>query len=231
MVCFGQYTPARAADPAVKACRMSCKRIAAACIRKVKDERRVRATACASTSDRRACMTAVRSTQRTGKQRCRTARTVCRTCCTTGGGPCVGEEPVFDGTFPMPDRDVLATLPLPPGPSGIGVSWLVTADGALVIDPSRRSSVSAAAECATLVLACFRPGLRNWAGCFDAAPPCPSDTPWLEDGDVCCPGACAARYQELRQAGLDGPAAVTRAIWDAPSCIPGLVGRAPEEQP
>jgi hypothetical protein len=131
----------------------------------------------------------------------------------------------------VPDRSVLDTLPLPPGPNGAGFTWLGTADGTLVIDPSRRSPVSAAAECAAFVLACFRPGARNWAGCFEAAPPCPSDTPWLGDGAICCPSACAARYQALRQSGLDGPTAVTRAIWDEPSCIPGLVGRSPGEVP
>lgn len=218
-------TPGWAARGETKVCRTDCKRRSKSCLRQARRERQVRATACRSASGQRTCRTALRTTFRASRQACRALRSTCRACCTAGGSGCAGEAPLFDGAFPVPDRRVLDGLPLPPGPNGAGFTWLATADGALVIDPSRRTPVSSAAECAAFVLACFRPGVRNWAGCFAEAPPCPTDTPFLEDGEICCPAACGARYQELRQAGLDGPAAVTRAIWDAPSCIPGLAGR------
>jgi hypothetical protein len=215
----------------VRECRKDCKRRLRGCLRSAKTERRVAAKACKAASPRRPCRAGVGGRFRTAKRTCRTLRASCRTCCKAGGGACAGEAPLFDGVVSVPDRRVLNELPLPPGPGAIGFAWLGTADGTLVIDPARRTPVSAAAECAAFVLACFRPGVRNWAGCFEAAPPCPSETSFLEDGGLCCPAACGARYQELRQAGLDGPTAVTRAIWDAPSCIPGLVGRSAEEAP
>lgn len=209
-----------------RACRSDCKARLRACIGGAKEERAVKAAACKTGAERRPCRAAQKSTFRRAKKACRSFRASCRACCRKGDAPCAGEEPLFDGTFPAPDRRALDTLPLPPGPNGTGFTWLATADGAIVIDPARRTPVSAAAECAAFVVACYRAGVRNWAGCFDNAPPCPSDTPFLEDGVLCCPSACATRYQELRQSGLDGPRAVTRAIWGAPSCIPGLAGRA-----
>lgn len=227
----GLATAAWGASPEVRQCRKDCKRLLRTCLESAKGERRVAARACKSASPRRTCRRAVTGTFRAARTACRALRTSCRTCCKAGGAACAGEPPAFDGTFPVPDRRVLDGLPLPAGPDGIGFAWLGTADGTLVIDPSRRSPISGAAECAAFVLACFRPGVRNWAGCFAAAPPCPSDTAFLQDGELCCPAACGARYQALRQAGLDGPTAVTRAIWDAPSCIPGLVGRTPEAAP
>jgi hypothetical protein len=219
-------TPASAAKGELKACRKECQRRAKTCARLAKRERTAKVAACKG-DDRRACRAAVRTTFRASRQSCRTLRSTCRACCKTGGSGCAGEPPVFDGGFPVPGRGVLDGLPLPPGPNGAGFTWLATGDGTLVIDPSRRTPVAAAAECAAFVLACFRPGVRNWAGCFDEAPPCPSDQPLPGDVELCCPAACGARYQELRQAGLDGPTAFTRAIWDAPSCIPGLPGRGP----
>lgn len=228
---LGASPAAVAGTGAAKACRVACKRGNVACLRKAKEERVVRAGACRASESRRACRKALARAFRSGKRTCRVMRSACRRCCRTGAAGCAGEEPLFEGVFPLPNRNVVDALPLPPGPNGTGFTWLPTADGTLVIDPSRRSAISAAAECAAVVLGCFRPGVRNWAGCFDAAPPCPNDTPWLQDGQMCCPAACGARYQQLRQAGLDGPTAMTGAIWDAPSCIPGLEGRSAEAPP
>jgi hypothetical protein len=225
LLLVGTYHPSHAASRKRDVCRSDCKRRAATCVGNAKEERVVRVAACKAGADRRNCIKAQKKTFADAKKACRSLRASCRACCAAGGSQCAGEEPIFSGTFAVPDRHALDALPLPRGPNGTGFTWLPTPDGALVIDPTRRSPVSAAAECAAFVIGCFQAGTRNWAGCFDNAPPCRSDTTFLEDGPTCCPAACATRYQELRQGGLDGPAAVTRAIWDAPSCIPGLAGR------
>jgi hypothetical protein len=99
---------------------------------------------------------------------------------------------------------------------------LDTPDGTFTIDPAARTPVSAAAECAALVVACFRPGVRNWAGCFESVRVCPTATPWEGNDPMCCPASCAVRFQELRRTGVAGPLAATASIWRAPSCMPGL---------
>src|SRR4029453_16604253 len=135
-----------AASPEVRACRKDCKRLLRTCLQTAKTERRVRGAACKGASPRRSCRAGVAGRFKTSRQSCRTLRASCRTCCKVGGAGCAGEEPLFDGTFPVPDRRVLNDLLMPPGPNGIGFAWLGTADGTLVIDPSRRSPISAAAE-------------------------------------------------------------------------------------
>jgi len=148
------------------------------------------------------------------------------------GEACNGEQPVevpvFTGSFPQPDRAALANVPLPPAPDGKGKVLIELPDGMLIVDPTRRTPTTAAGECAVTMLACFHPPERNWAGCFANVPQCPNDRPWEGDGPMCCPAACAQRYQALLRAGLLAPRAFARAIWEAPSCMPGLAGHPPQ---
>jgi hypothetical protein len=176
----------------------------------------------------RACRLAAKATTQAARHRCRDARSQCRTCCRAGREGCAapGEEPKFSGIIPrIPDRGILDALSLPPAPDGRGYSWVGVGEGTLTFDPTRRTPVSAAAECAAIVLRCFDATSRNWAGCFEAVPVCSTDEPWIGDDPMCCPSACASRYQALRKQGLDGPGAFTAAIWDEPSCVPELEGR------
>jgi hypothetical protein len=48
---------------------------------------------------------------------------------------------------------------------------------------------------------------------------------------MCCPASCASRYQVLRGAGNDEAAAFAKAIFEHPSCMPGLAGHVPGGAP
>jgi len=132
------------------------------------------------------------------------------------------EDPVFTGTFIEFDRTALNNLPLPPSPDGQGFLVLETAEGALILDPEDRTPASAAAECAQLIMNCFHPESRNFAGCFENVPVCQSDTPWMDDGPSCCAVACSTSYQERLREGMDPPSAAAAAIWESPACMPGI---------
>lgn len=142
-------------------------------------------------------------------------------------GPSLVETPVFSGSFDLPDRQILKQLGLPPGPDGRGFALLTLNDGVYGFDPDDRTPVSAAAECAAGVLSCFHPQLRNYAGCFANVPVCSTDTPWTSDGPACCAAACGGRYQDLLREGRDPPSAMTAAIYEKPSCMPGVEGYEP----
>lgn len=165
----------------------------------------------------------------TARRACRSFRSQCRQCCRAGGLRCDAppELPVVIGTFSSPDQDALEHTGLPPAPGGQGFVALALPDGLVGFDPAARTPVSGAAECATAVLACFAPGARNWAGCLAAVPQCETDMPWVGDHPMCCPAGCFERYQALRRDGLAGPQAFAAAIWEAPSCMPGLRGAGP----
>ncbi len=140
-----------------------------------------------------------------------------------GGSPRdLGEDPVYSGSFEEPRREWLQGLGLPPGPGGTGYALFDLPIGTMIIDPDDRGPVSAAAECAAMVLACWEPDLRNYAGCLGHIRHCPDDRPWESDGPLCCSSECEPRYQELRRQGLEPAHALTAAIWDDPSCMPGL---------
>ncbi|MBI2892126.1 MAG: hypothetical protein HYY06_01140 [Deltaproteobacteria bacterium] len=139
-----------------------------------------------------------------------------------GGSAGLPEEPVFSGTFEEPDRRWLRDLDLPPGPDGVGYSMFEMPIGTMILDPDDRGPITAAGECAALILACWDPDLRNYAGCLQNVRQCPDDRPWEGDRPFCCPTACEPRYQDLRRQGLDAAHALTAAIWDDPSCMPAM---------
>jgi hypothetical protein len=73
--------------------------------------------------------------------------------------------------------------------------------------------------CATIVNACAVPNGPERATCLATVRQCAAD-PTLER-QACCPAACSLRYAELRSQGLPDGLAFTRAIYGAPSCVPG----------
>jgi hypothetical protein len=176
-------------------------------------------------AERDACLARAQSAVDAGDRICDAFHAACPSCCTSGGINCnlAPEVPRAVGDFQIPTRDIVErTDNLPPGPNGVGFMLLPLPDGALGFDPFLRTPATAAAECAGAVLACFSPGERNWAGCLAVVPTCTSDRPWEDDGPACCTTACVERYEELRRAGRGNPAAFTAAIYEAPSCMPGL---------
>lgn len=143
--------------------------------------------------------------------------------------PVVVDTPLFSGNFTAADRAALGALALPQMPGRPGLVLIGVPHGTLYFDPAERTPVSAAAECTVAVLSCYKPGERNWAGCLGNVPQCGDATPWVGDHPMCCASSCAARYQELRLAGEVGPAAFIKAVFRAPSCMPGINGYVPPD--
>jgi hypothetical protein len=218
-------TGADAASP-VKVCRKTCATETATCVRAVRTELRSGRSSCAGAGDAKACKRNASRVAKEGKRICRVFRKSCRACCKTGGADCARppEVPKASGDFPIPERRVLDEPPFPPQPDGTGFVLLSLPDGDFGFDPNNRGPASAAAECAAAVLSCFEPTLRNWAGCFARVPRCTTSTPWEGDAPMCCAAACQDRFQELLRAGVEAPVAFASAIWEAPSCMPGLDG-------
>ena len=132
------------------------------------------------------------------------------------------EDSLYSGDWAVPDRSAFDVLELPPGPGGAGYSLVRTPDTSLIMDPERRTPLSAAAECVALIVACYEPGVRTRRGCFDNVAVCPDDTPWDGDEPYCCPASCAAIYVQHRNAGLNQPDAVVATVLRDGSCAPGL---------
>ncbi len=137
----------------------------------------------------------------------------------TPDGP---EEPLFSGDFEAPDWTALDSLELPPGPDGVGYTLVSTPEATLVIDPERRDANAAAGACVALLISCWSDGERNLPGCLDNVNHCATDRPWEEGPALCCPAACADRYRDLRTDGRREPEAIVEAIWERPSCVPGM---------
>lgn len=225
---------ARAADPAVKLCVAGCKEAAAACKEATASAGDAATAACASDpATERVCLDVAKRVTKASKKSCKGAQKACKRCCKQGGKACEipPELPQLTGTFGAPDRTALEQLPLPPFPNGRGVVMVRLRDGDFGFDPEARTPVSAAAECAAAMLDCYDEALRNVPGCFAAVPTCRSATPWKGQGPMCCAARCGERYQELLRAGRPVPLAFSGAIWDAPSCMPGLEGRPTEGTP
>jgi hypothetical protein len=208
-----------------RACRKACAQTKRSCAANLKASRAPARAACTGEPvERRVCRREARRIFRAGKRVCRTARRSCHRCCRDPAPACAvaPELPVYSGGFPVPDRTPLLGPPLPPAPSGRGFALLTLPDGVLTWDPADRTPLSAAAECASVMLACVAPPARNWAGCFASVPRCRSRTPWHGDDPMCCPASCAATYQALRQRGLSSALAFTTAIWGPGSCMPAV---------
>jgi hypothetical protein len=214
------------------ACAASCMSLQSKCRLEATRDRDAKAAACSGSSDAVAtCREAADRLLEAAKSICTDARSACKSCCGSKGSSCAAialEVPKFAGAFVLPDRRDLPGANLPPGPDGKGFLLGALPDGVAWMDPERRTPVTAAAECATAVLACFDPQERNFAGCFASVPACPTDAPWTSDGPACCAAACSTRYQELLRQGRDEPTAMAAAIWEAPSCMPGVEGHVPE---
>jgi hypothetical protein len=228
--------PARGADPARKLCVGACKEAAAACKEPSANVRDGSAAACAGDpATERDCLGVAKRVYKASKKACKGARKACKRCCKQlrDADACTvsPEIPVATGSFPAPDRGEIEALPLPPFQDGRGAVMIRLPDGDFGFDPEARTPVSAAAECATAILACYDETLRNVAGCFAAVPSCRGKKPWKTTGPMCCAAACGGRYQDLLREGQPAPVAFAAAIWEAPSCMPGLEGHPPEGAP
>jgi len=235
LLLLGWATAADAAtSPAQKACIKSCKPVNAACVLAAKNELAASTALCpARGPEKKACLQRPRRVFAGTKRACRVFKKACPRCCKSNGANCTRtpEVPVASGTFAALDRKALDTTPFPPAAGGNGFALFRLPDGDIVVDPAKRTPVSAAAECAVAVLSCFQPGARNFAGCLATVPTCKNKKPWVGDGPMCCPVACMDRYQELLHAGRDEATAFAAAIWEAPSCMPGVEGHTPEVRP
>ena len=73
--------------------------------------------------------------------------------------------------------------------------------------------------CATIINACVTQKGVDRGQCLADVRQCAAD-PTLEKQD-CCPAACGIRYAALKAAGLPDGLAFSRAVFSAPSCVPG----------
>ncbi len=212
---------------AVRACRAGCKEPFRACRAEAAASAVASQASCGGSAQE--CRAQTQRIRSGARRACKSFRKSCRACCKRGGPDCTRppEVPRVTGTFVLPERRVLeTTTDFPPAPSGRGFMLLPLPDGVLGFDPFTRTPVTAAAECAAAVLACYAPGERNWAGCFVAVPGCSSDA--AADAPMCCAPGCLDRFQALLREGRDGASAFAGAIYEAPSCMPGVdafVGR------
>jgi hypothetical protein len=217
------------------ACGRQCISLGRNCTAEASRDRDAKVAACSGTkAEIDACRAEAQRVLDAARSVCTDARTQCSSCCAGSGSGCaavVPEVPKSAGSFELPDRKDLQSLDLPPGPEGTGYTLGVLPDGVVWMDPTLRTPVTAAAECAGAMLACYEHGVRNYAGCFASVPVCSSDTPWTSDGPACCAAACATRYQELRRQGRDDPTAMVAAIFEKPSCMPGVKGHVPSSAP
>jgi len=187
---------------------------------------------CGAEADPAECSARVELVRTAGLDACGSASSACGSCCDDAQtvderDACVvpAEIPTVDGDFTPPDPRANDDLPFPTGPNGNGFTILDLPDGQLIMDPDDRGPAWAAGGCAEAVLACYSPPDRNLSGCFAVAPACESAEPWNDDDPLCCPVGCGAHYQALRRTGLEDPDAFLGAIYDDPTCIPGLIGR------
>lgn len=131
---------------------------------------------------------------------------------------------LYSGDWDAPRRDELLDLDLPANPDGPG--YVIGGDhgGLLIADPANRSPLSAAGECAALVVACYSPDERSIGGCLQAAPVCDTETPWEGDDPLCCAAACTDAFYAGVDAGKTDEVALIDAVFGPPSCSPGLDG-------
>ena len=175
--------------------------------------------------ERTDCLARTQTLAAAGDDVCDKVEDACASCCAEFGLQCTlqPEIPKVIGNYTLPHREILEEqVGLPPGPGGVGLMLLELPDGAIGFDPSARNAITSAAECASALISCFDVSQRNFAGCAAAIPTCATDEPWSNGDGFCCTPACLDRYQELRRKGRTEPAAMTGAIYEAPSCMPGV---------
>jgi len=61
----------------------------------------------------------------------------------------------------------------------------------------------------------------NPDSCMSQMPTCAASEPW-KGGRNCCPLQCKTAYQERREGGVAGKTAFLGALYDNPSCVPGV---------
>jgi hypothetical protein len=129
----------------------------------------------------------------------------------------------YSGDWEVPKREQLLDLDLPPNPNGPG--YVIGGDhgGLLIADPANRTPLSAAGECAALVVACYAPDERSIGGCLQNVPVCDTDTPWEGDDVLCCAEACTDAFYAGVDEGESDVDAFIGAVFGPQSCSPGLL--------
>lgn len=233
--CGGNSGDGSTGSDADTACGLQCTSLGLNCSLEAGRDRDAKIATCSGTrTEIDACRAEAKRVLDAARGACAGAQAECKSCCEASGTSCAAvlpEVPKFAGSFELPDRKELQSLDLPPGPKGTGYTLGALPDGVVWMDPTLRTAVTAAAECAGAMLACYEPSVRNYAGCFASVPVCSNDTPWTSEGPACCAAACATRYQQLRREGRDDPTAMVAAIFEKPSCMPGVKGHIPRAAP
>jgi len=76
-------------------------------------------------------------------------------------------------------------------------------------------------RCAQTWKQCIEVPDANPDSCVAQIPTCPESEPW-KGGRNCCPLQCKTTYHAARVAGVPGSAAFLSALYESPSCIPGI---------
>lgn len=109
------------------------------------------------------------------------------------------------------------------------VEYIAAADGKLVLvrggvvsysnDPDTASALLE--RCAETWRLCTAAPEATPDTCLTRVPTCDREQPW-KGGRNCCPIECKMAYSRNRGAGVPGETAFTDALYDYPSCVPGL---------
>ena len=110
-------------------------------------------------------------------------------------------------------------LPLPKTDGG-GIVVIELPGMKLLLDPSKRTPVSALGDCARGLLGCVAEG-HTLDDCVGAVPPCKTDKPW-EEPTLCCPARCAVEYRVARGQGMTTNLALKAAYFKRAGCFPGI---------
>lgn len=109
------------------------------------------------------------------------------------------------------------------------VEYIAAPDGKLVqvrggVVSYRNDPDTAAAlleRCAETWKLCTQAPEATPDSCVTRVPTCDRNEPW-KGGRNCCPIECKMAYSRQRAAGEPGEAAFARALYESPSCVPGL---------
>lgn len=109
------------------------------------------------------------------------------------------------------------------------VEYIAAADGRLVqvrggVVSFRNDPDTSAAlrnRCAETWKLCMQGPEATPDACLTQVPSCERSEPW-KGGRNCCPVECKMDYSRRRSAGQPGDSAFTNALFENPSCVPGL---------